>query len=107
MKIKPATELHAHCLQNALDALIIARAQLHMAECPQALAAVRRALKSAEGAQRHMQRRLHADAYERAPASLMGAHEPLAREADYCPACDVANAPEALRCIACATPLQG
>lgn len=71
MKIKPANELHAHCLQNAIDALIIARAQLHVAQCPKALDAVRRALKSAEGAQRHMLRRLM-------PRSAEG--EPLRRE---------------------------
>jgi hypothetical protein len=60
MKLKPATQGQADTLQRALHRLHDARIFLKIAGCPAALAAVRRAIKSAEGAERHMQRRLGA-----------------------------------------------
>lgn len=58
MKIKPATQEQATALRLALRSLRNARYCLMFAECPAATDAVRRALKSAEGAERHMLRRL-------------------------------------------------
>ena len=60
MKVKPATQAQADALQRALRSLRDARYCLMFADCPQAADATRRALKSAEGAERHMLRRLQA-----------------------------------------------
>lgn len=56
--IRPATRDDLDALQAALDHLRHARNALRAAGCPQALAKVRHALKSAEGAERHMHHRL-------------------------------------------------
>lgn len=56
--LRPATPAaHAH-LKTTLTALRTARASAAKAECPQTLKKIRSALKSAEGAERHMTRRL-------------------------------------------------
>jgi hypothetical protein len=56
--IKPATNDNAICLANAIKALKGAREWMQAADCPKAMEALRDALKSAEGAQRHMRHRL-------------------------------------------------
>ena len=72
MKIKPATPKQAEKLQLAVDYLRHARNMLSDADCPQALDTARRALKSAEGAQRHMLRRLqHRDPVTGEPLRAM------------------------------------
>lgn len=60
MKLKPATFLQLTDIELALKSLRLARAYLVRAQCPQATDAVRRALKSVEGAQRHAERRFAA-----------------------------------------------
>jgi hypothetical protein len=57
-QIKPATQRDAAALAIALVLMRKARTELEAADCPKALAAIRNALKSAEGAQRHMLHRL-------------------------------------------------
>lgn len=57
--IKPATRDNAVCLGNAIEAMKKARHWMRAAECPKALEALQEALKSAEGAKRHMQHRLN------------------------------------------------
>ena len=59
-KMKPAKEWQAGNLGDALRYLRSARAMLELAECPKTLNRVRAAVKSAEGAMRHMERRLRA-----------------------------------------------
>lgn len=57
-RLRPATPEHQAQLLAALAALQTARDQIRGADCPNTLKKIRRALKSAEGAQRHMRRRL-------------------------------------------------
>lgn len=54
MKIRPATRAHVYLVGKALDYLRDARRNLVTAKCPKAAAKVRVALKSAEGAMRHV-----------------------------------------------------
>lgn len=55
--LKPADNSQAASLDAAVNMLRAARDELARADCPRSLARVRAALKSAEGARRHMQRR--------------------------------------------------
>lgn len=56
--IKPATWDQAANVEMALADLRSARARLKAADCPQAARKVRSALKSADGALRHVRHRL-------------------------------------------------
>ena len=56
--IRPATERQSIALQIAIERLRDARDHAMHADCPLTLKKVRAALKSAEGARRHMARRL-------------------------------------------------
>lgn len=56
--IQPATPDQAICLDNALAAMRKAREWMKAANCPKALEALDSALKSAEGAKRHMGHRV-------------------------------------------------
>lgn len=56
-KMRPATHGQAMLMDEAISLLRIAVNKLRCADCPKALAKTRSALKSAEGAQRHMHRR--------------------------------------------------
>jgi hypothetical protein len=56
--LKPASDTQAAALGRALQYLKLARSCLAYAECPAALDKVRSAIKSVEGAERHMGRRL-------------------------------------------------
>ncbi len=56
--IKPATQDNAIQLGNAIAKMKEARAWMKGADSPKALEALQSALKSAEGAKRHMQHRL-------------------------------------------------
>jgi hypothetical protein len=58
-KLKPATSDNLLDVASAFHYLIRARDLLKAAGCESATDYVRRALKSAEGAQRHARRRLH------------------------------------------------
>ena len=60
-QIRPATREQEAGVAVAIEALKNARNCLRVSDCPQALAKTRAALRSAEGAQRHMQRRYRAD----------------------------------------------
>jgi hypothetical protein len=57
MIIKPATPRQHRRLKDAIEYLREARKCLADAECPLSLKKVRSALKSAEGAERHMRHR--------------------------------------------------
>ncbi|WP_454629575.1 hypothetical protein [Bradyrhizobium cenepequi] len=57
--IKPATRDNAIQLDNAITHLKKARAWMRGADSPKALEALQSALKSSEGAKRHMQHRLN------------------------------------------------
>jgi len=57
MKMRPGTQAQATDVQLAINYLKLARECLRRADSPKALEAVRRALKSTEGAQRHVERR--------------------------------------------------
>lgn len=59
-KLRPATDTQAAHIDWAIERLRMAVADLKVADCPKTLAKVRAALKSAEGAQRHMRRRIGA-----------------------------------------------
>lgn len=61
-KIQPANALHSSALHHGLIHLQRARHFLKIAECPVAARAVTRAIKSAEGAERHMRHRLRVTA---------------------------------------------
>lgn len=56
--LKPANAANAARLLHALDSLRVAREALKAAGCPRTLARVRAAIRSAEGAERHMLRRI-------------------------------------------------
>jgi len=55
--MRPATNDQAVHLANALELLRKARGWLTAADCPKAMGALQAAIKSAEGAQRHMRHR--------------------------------------------------
>lgn len=57
-KIKPAGDFELLALDACIARLKQARNNATSANCPQTLKAIRRALKSAEGAMRHMTHRL-------------------------------------------------
>ena len=57
-KVKPATQDQSDRLSSALRMLRHARDLIASADCPETLAKVRAAITSAEGAERHMLRRL-------------------------------------------------
>lgn len=59
-KLAPAKGMESICLVYAIDHLRRARHAMAGADCPKAMAAIRRALRSAEGAERHMRRRVDA-----------------------------------------------
>ncbi len=56
--IRPATAIGAAQIESALMRLRHARRLLRFADCPRAVRAVSIALKSVEGAQRHMRHRV-------------------------------------------------
>lgn len=56
--LRTATEEHSAYLNHAVAFLRRARDCMAAADCPLAMKALRHALKSAEGAQRHMSHRL-------------------------------------------------
>lgn len=58
MKLKPATTQQAARLNGAVACLRLAQKELAAADCPRTMAKLRGVLKSAEGAVRHMQRRV-------------------------------------------------
>lgn len=61
-KLRPATQAQRVHLNSAIDHLETARDLLKMADCPGPLKRVRAALKSADGARRHMRNRvMHAN----------------------------------------------
>ena len=57
-RLRPATQEQHVDLKEAVSALRTARDRMRGADCPNALRKIRGALKSAEGAERHMRRRL-------------------------------------------------
>lgn len=57
-RLRTATEEHSAFLNHAVLHLRKARDCMAAADCPLAMKAIRHALKSAEGAQRHMSHRL-------------------------------------------------
>ena len=57
--IQPVTLVDIDDIDGAIACLKTAVRHLQGARCPKAVAAVRRALKSVEGAQRHAWHRLH------------------------------------------------
>ncbi|MEQ9135740.1 MAG: hypothetical protein RLO51_11065 [Thalassobaculum sp.] len=59
-RLRPATPDQQSQLHAALTALQTARDKIRGADCPNTLKKIRRALKSAEGAERHMRRRVAA-----------------------------------------------
>lgn len=77
MKLKPATRAQVGAAQRAVWALENARDLLVEAECPKAAAAVRRALKSAQGALNHASRRMGATPQVRIELSLPEVQERL------------------------------
>lgn len=58
-RIEPATWGDRALVLDAIRALRHARERMKAARCPKAAEAIRIALKSAEGAERHVQRRAH------------------------------------------------
>ncbi len=58
MKMRPATLRQMIALEHAIHALELARASAALADSPKLLGRIRSALKSAGGADRHMQHRL-------------------------------------------------
>lgn len=58
--LTPATRLDVTRVMDALEMLRAVRARLADADCPAALAKVQSAIKSTEGALRHVQRRYRA-----------------------------------------------
>jgi hypothetical protein len=56
-KLKPATAMDVHSVELAIYHLKQARDAFKRADCPQSLRRVRAALRSAQGAQRHVDRR--------------------------------------------------
>jgi hypothetical protein len=56
--IQPATDDQARCLRNAIGALKLARGYLKAANSPRTLARLDATLRSAGGAERHMNHRL-------------------------------------------------
>lgn len=58
--LRPATAAHLFSARQALRCLRCARDYLKAADSPEALEATRRAIKSAEGAVRHAERRQRA-----------------------------------------------
>ena len=56
-KLKPATRYNVYDVGDALRCLMQARYYLQKADCPKALARVRAAISSTQGALRHVQRR--------------------------------------------------
>lgn len=54
----PATADQWIAIGDAIEALKLARDKARYADCPQLLKAIRKALKSADGARRHVDRRL-------------------------------------------------
>lgn len=55
--IKPATAYHVAKIRDAQNFLKLALANARRAESPRLVAAIRRAMKSADGARRHADRR--------------------------------------------------
>lgn len=63
MKLRPATPTDRIALDNAITHLKIARNDAAQSGCPKVANKIKTALKSADGAKRHMERRLmHSDA---------------------------------------------
>lgn len=58
MCLNAATTAQAKALTRALTLMRSAREELKRADCPRSLERLRRTIKSAEGAERHMVRRL-------------------------------------------------
>ena len=56
--IRPAKRDNLICLENAINRVRDARGWARSADCPRATEAIRRALKSLDGAKRHMHHRL-------------------------------------------------
>lgn len=56
--LTPAAKMDSECIVLGIEKLKDARSLFALAKCPRAVAAVSRAIKSAEGAQRHLVRRL-------------------------------------------------
>ena len=77
--MKPATEDQLQRLAQALRMLRTARNYFALADCPATLAKVRSAIKSAEGAERHMaRRRQHTKEAGGPRIHAIGRHEPYA-----------------------------
>lgn len=64
-KLRPAHPTDLLLVQSAIDAMCAARRALRHANCHKAALAVSKALKSAEGAQRHVARRIANTTYGR------------------------------------------
>jgi hypothetical protein len=60
-KKRTANGRQCHCLSDAIELLRQARDRAEEADCPQLAKAIRRALKSADGASRHMSHRMQAE----------------------------------------------
>jgi hypothetical protein len=58
MKIRPANQAHARHLASAIDSLVAAKCHAVLAGCPSLAKKIRSALKSADGARRHLDHRL-------------------------------------------------
>lgn len=58
MKLRPATNYQRHDLARALSFLKLAREAAKDADCPSLVRKIRSSLKSADGARRHLDRRL-------------------------------------------------
>jgi hypothetical protein len=75
-KLKPATDADANRINRALYDLRMVRDDLKRAGADQAVIAVRHAIKSTEGALRHVARRIgQPDSFSPLPAELPGAGE--------------------------------
>lgn len=59
-KLEPVDSEQVKALGEAIEALKLARDKVHYAECPALIVAIRHAIKSAGGAERHAYRRLRA-----------------------------------------------
>jgi hypothetical protein len=56
--VRPASQANAHNLERCIETLKTARTQCRAADCPALQKKIHSAIKSAEGARRHLDRRI-------------------------------------------------
>ena len=56
--VRPATEVNLHNLELCIETLKAARSRCQAADCPSLKKKIHSAIKSAEGARRHLHRRI-------------------------------------------------